>query len=157
MLRIMLAVLLALALVQASASAMAGNRLVGTWKSDSEASLRGVRSQAGLTRDQVRMIEQVVGQMTMSFTDKRLKVTMPDINVVLNDRTVELYGDEREVSYQVVRDQPELMAVKVVGLEYGEDTVEYHFEGNDLFWVYSDSMQGIAGDTRVREYFRRVK
>ena len=79
--------LLVVLLCLSPVSRACGVSLIGTWQSDAVATMSFNRAQAKLKEGQDEFLASLMGKMTIEFTDKEVRLRMPDSEVSINGQT----------------------------------------------------------------------
>lgn len=142
-----------LALIPLAASA--NDRLLGTWKSDREESMRFDEAHALLEPKQTKFLSQVLGHLEMSFDGKHVRSTMPDLAIESNGKPTTFHGTDESHAYRVLGTDLDSVAV-YVEKEFGRDRILHiHFVGENAFWLYSEESDYGLRELNTREYFHR--
>jgi hypothetical protein len=115
-------------------------RLIGTWQSDADRTVAALRQQRPVDEQQEAALRRLFGKLRITYTTTTY--------------TTELDGGTRSSRYEVLgRDKLSVVVREVEPNSSPLEVTEFavlHFDGPDLFWVYTK----VGG---IREYFRRVR
>src|SRR5262249_29425075 len=118
----------------------ADERLIGTWQSDVDRTIAAARQQRPVDEQQEAAFRRLFGKLRITYATTTY--------------TTELDGVTRSGRYEVLgRDKLSVVVREVEPNSSPLEVTEFavlHFDGPDLFWVYTK-----VGGTR--EYFRRVR
>lgn len=149
--------LVALTLAAAAHAAKADPRLLGTWRSDREASLAFAAGHPGLSEPTRRFLEQLLGHLTLTFTASHLASRLPDVPMTSATGTVSsLAGFSERHPYQVLGATATQVTVSTVEPVSGLPRVMvFHFQTAGAMWVeLPGPPMPVDG---LREYFVRVR
>ena len=149
--------LAALTFAAATTAAGADPRLLGTWRSDREASLAFASAHPGLEERTRQFLEQLLDHLTLSFGPHQLTSHLPNVPVKSATGLVStLAGFSERHPYEVLSATPREVTVSTVGPVSGQpEVVVFHVEHDDALWVELPSPPMPV--TGLREYFVRVR
>ena len=131
--------------------------LVGTWKSDRQATMVFAREHAKLQPKTEDFLQALVGHMTLTFSESELHLVMPDIEVPVSGQLRPFAGSEERKPYKVLfcSDSTVVWSAK---RSFGttDEATTFHFAGPNTVWVYTGSTEPNMPDLHAREYFQRV-
>ncbi|NUO75927.1 MAG: hypothetical protein HOQ32_07925 [Lysobacter sp.] len=134
------------------------NSLVGTWQSDAAATMSFNRANARLEERQDRFLDSLMGKMTLEFTDKELRLQMPDTQVAVGGERKPFAGFDERKPYKILFCNERMAVIESAEAVTGERGVStYFFVGADAMWAYVGSNNPKVSDLHIREYFKRVK
>lgn len=147
----------ALTLAAAATAAGADPRLLGTWRSDREASLAFASGHSGLEDRTRQFLEQLLGHLTLSFDPQHLTSHLADVPVRSATGVVStLAGFSERHPYRVLSATRREVTVSTVDPVSGQpEVVVFHGENGDALWVELPSPPMPV--TGLREYFVRVR
>ncbi len=150
-------VLVAVVLTLIATASQADPVLLGKWKSDKELTMAFATARAKLEDKTILFLEQMMGRMTITFTQSRITSVMPD----WESETAEgvrsnLAGFNESHTYKIIATTPTEVAISSVEpVTRRKDITVFHFEDKNTMWVY------LGGATfpqmNIREYFVRVQ
>jgi hypothetical protein len=116
-------------------------RLIGTWKSDPEATLAELRRTRGITAEEEREARKNCFKTKVTFTDRMI--------------ATELDGVVEAQPYQIVSLEGDVVVISSwFALRHQNEDLYIRFVGNDTYWIESQQF----GETKsVMECFRRVR
>lgn len=111
-------------------------RLIGTWKSDADATIAEMCKTRSLTDEQEQKLRTIFGKMKITYKETTF--------------TSEMDGVVDTQTYQVVSKDSDSVVLKAgSGLTNKDEQIRIRFSDNDTYWIE-------ASDT-LRECFRRQK
>lgn len=132
--------------------------LVGIWQSDATATMSFNRANARLVERQDRFLGGLMGKMTLEFTDKQLRLHMPDTEVAVGSERRPFAGFEEQKPYKVLFCNERMVVIESAEFGTGESGVSTYFLiGADAMWAYVGSNNPKVPDLHIREYFKRVE
>ena len=121
------------------------HRLLGTWQSDAERTIAGIKEIRPVDEKQEAALRQLFGKMRLTYTATTYRT---ELNGSKSVYQYEVLGkDKHSVVVRDVNSPPS--PLEEFGLESSEFTV-IQFDGPDAYWVITK-----IGD--MREYFKRVE
>jgi hypothetical protein len=137
---------------------VASPSLLGQWKSDRDLSISFIHENVKLQPKTEKFIGDIMGRLTLNFTDTEVTSLLPDFNVVIEGKTHEMKGFVSSSSYTVLYSSPKVVAVSSEEPVTGNTVVTiYNFVDRNTFWVYTGGSDKALPDSHYREYFRRVE
>jgi hypothetical protein len=144
-------------LVFLNLGALAQPVLVGHWKSDADRTMRFNKERARLDDKKVAFLSQLMGKMTITFTEDSIAYDMPDVNMRLGDGQVQRFQGSKETHpYSRLGHTRNTVAVRSKAPVVGNEAITvYNFEDANTMWVYVGSADMGLPDEHLREYFVR--
>jgi len=146
-------------LVAIQSSAFACERsLVGTWKSDGQATMAFVKEHSKIQQKTEDFLQAMVGHMTLTFSESELHLVMPNIHVPVAGHLRPFAGSEERKPYKVLFCN-ESMVVWSAKRSFGttDTATTFNFVGPNTVWVYTGSTEPGMPDLHAREYFQRIR
>jgi len=139
--------------------ALAQPVLVGQWKSDADRTMRFNKERAQLGDKKAAFLSQLMGRMTLTFTEKAIAYDMPDLNMRLGDGQVQrLQGFKETHPYRRLGHTRNTVAVRSWAPVVGNEAITvYNFEDANTMWVYVGGADTGLPDEHLREYFVRAR
>ncbi|WP_162097391.1 hypothetical protein [Gemmata obscuriglobus] len=123
---------------------MTDDRLLGTWQSDADRTVAGIRERKPVDDKQEAALRTLFGKLRVTYTATALTT---DLNgQAETDRYAVLGKDKHSVVIREIKDKPSPLDGV---MELSEFTI-IQFDGPDAYWVTTQ----IGG---IREYFKRVR
>ncbi|MFL5329022.1 MAG: hypothetical protein ACJ8C4_08905 [Gemmataceae bacterium] len=117
-------------------SRAADSRLIGTWKSDADATIADIRTRRPVTEQQELALRKLFGKMTITYDKKTY--------------TSNLEGTVDTEPITIVSKDSDSVSIKVKwALDNSEKVIRIQFVGSDIYWVEIPGFD-------MRECFRRV-
>lgn len=114
-----------------------GVRLVGTWRSDADATIAEIRKSRTVTDSQEQAFRKLFGKMRITYTDKTL--------------TTDMNGIKETQPYQVVsKDATAVVLKSWSALNKRDEETRLRFTDNNTYWIDSEQF-------KLSECFRRVE
>lgn len=133
------------------------NRLIGTWRSDRELSLRFAEKHTALESGQADFLRGVLGKLELTFEPSRMRYRMPAVDAPVQGEIRHFGGSDWKYDYEVLGTDSDSTAI-IVRFLYGKDRIWHvHFTADDEFWIYSEDGDYGLRDLNFREYFQRMK
>jgi hypothetical protein len=123
-------------------SRLSDDRLAGTWQSDADRTIAGIRERKPVDDKQEAALRKLLGKMRVACTATTYTT---ELDGVTETHTYEVLGKDK---HSVVIREVERKPSPLDFLELSEFTV-IQFDGPDSYWLHTK-----LGD--IREYFRRV-
>lgn len=120
-------------------------RLIGTWQSDADRTIAGIRERRPVDEKQEAGLRQLFGKLRLTYSDSNISV---DLDGEQKVQPFQVLGRDRH-SVVIRSKVPAAPPTMVNALQMSEFDV-LHFDGEDSYWVY-DNLGG------TREYFKRVR
>ena len=133
--------------------------LVGEWKSDVDRTMRFNKERAKLDDKKVAFLSELMGRMTLTFTEKAIAYDMPDLNMRLGNGQVQrLQGFKETHPYRRLGHTRNTVAVRSWAPFVGNEAITvYNFEDANTMWVYVGGADTGLPDEHLREYFVRAR
>ena len=149
--------LLALTLAASATATKAEPRLLGTWRSDREASLAFAARHPGLPETTHQFLEQLLGHLTLSFTPGYVTSHLPDMPVKApTGAASQLAGFSERHPYRMLNTTATQVNISTVEpVSRLPRVMDFHFDTADTMWVELPSPPMPVGG--LREYFVRVR
>jgi len=149
--------LIALAFAVAATTVHSEPRLLGKWKSDGQRSVVFAKARAKLEDKTLLFLEQLLGNMTLTFTRENLISEMPEVQTESIDGVKsKLVGFSERHPYKIIGLTENQVAISSVEPVTGRKAIMvFNFDGENTMWVYVGSPS--MPDTNFREYFVRLK
>jgi hypothetical protein len=149
--------IVALAVAVVAATAHSEPKLLGKWKSDGQKSVAFAKERAKLEDKTLLFLEQLLGNMTLTFTRESITSEMPDVQTQSTEGVKsKLNGFSERHPYKVIGLTESQVAISTVEAVTGRKAiVVFNFDGKDAMWVYVGSPA--MPETNIREYFVRIK
>jgi hypothetical protein len=137
--------------------ALAQPVLVGQWKSDADRTMRFNKERARLDDKKVAFLSQLMGRMTITFTEDSIAYDMPDTDMHLGGGKVQRFEGSRETHlYSTLGHTRNTVAVRSKAPVVGNEAITvYNFEDANTMWVYVGGADMGLPDEHLREYFVR--
>ena len=144
-------------LVFVSVAASAEPTLDGRWQSDRDLTMRFARERAKLEERTTVFLGQMMGRLTLEFSQGVLKSSMPSWESVrANGDRSQLAGFTESHPYAVVAATSNQVAIVSPEPVSGAQRITvYNFDDPNTMWVYLGA--AASSDLNIREYFVRVK
>lgn len=94
-------------------AANADDRLLGSWKSDREESMRFNRAHTLLEPKQTAFLDQILGHLEITFEATKVRSRMPDLTLTTNGKTSTFHGMDDTFDYRVLGADKDSVAVFV--------------------------------------------
>jgi hypothetical protein len=132
-------------------------KLLGQWKSDRELTMAFAKDYSQLPNKTTLFLEQLMGQMTMTFTKSTIFSYMPDSQSVTSEGVKsQLVGFKEKHPYRVLATTKTQIAILGSEPVTNLQTITvYNFENDDTMWVYLGGRN--FSNLNIREYFRRTQ
>jgi len=139
--------------------ALAQPVLVGQWKSDADRTMRFNKERARLDDKKVAFLSQLMGKMTITFTEDSIAYDMPDVNMRLGGGQVQrVQGFKETHPYNRLGHTGSTVAVRSKAAVVGNEAITvYNFEDANTMWVYVGGADMGLPDEHLREYFVRAR
>jgi|JI6StandDraft_1071083.scaffolds.fasta_scaffold778506_1 hypothetical protein len=149
--------LIALCLSLLSAVTQAEPVLLGEWKSDKQKTMAFAKAQAKLEEKTYFFLEQIMGQMTVTFSRGRIKSEMPSRPIeTLEGAKSNFTGFTETHDYKVLAKTQSQVAISSQEPVTGRKVITvFNFEDENTMWVYIGGAS--FPQLNIREYFVRVK
>jgi hypothetical protein len=139
-----LAALVVVLALPARTARMTDDRLIGTWQSDADRTIAGIRERTPVDDKQEAVLRKLFGKMRVTYTPTTY--------------TTELDGTTASYTYEVLGKDKQSVVIHEVGRKPSpldgvvalSEFAVIHFDGPDSYWLYTQ----IGG---IREYFKRVR
>ena len=118
----------------------ADDRLWGTWQSDADRTIAGIRERRPVDEKQEAALRRLFGKLKITYTATTFTT---ELNGVTELNPYEMLG--RDQHSVVIRE----LGPKPQGLEDLSEFTVIYFEGPDVYWLHTQ----LGG---VREYFKRI-
>lgn len=113
------------------------SRLIGTWQSDANATIAGIKAARTVTDTQEAAMRKLFGRMKLTYTADTI--------------TTELDGPPDTQPYQVVSKDGDSVVIKSwFALSKKDEQFRIRFVGNDTYWVDVEQFS-------ISECFRRIQ
>ncbi|MDF1821541.1 MAG: hypothetical protein P1U64_08210 [Alcanivoracaceae bacterium] len=129
----------------------------GKWRSNKELTSGFNNRNAILEERQRIFFDQLMGHMTIEFLDGVSKLNMPSIEVHSDGEKSTFEGFTEESTYTILGQDKDTVVVKTQDLDGSDLIVTYHFEGQDIMWVYVAGHSSMFSNLNIREYFVRCR
>jgi hypothetical protein len=141
----------------AIASAQAEPSLVGQWKSDNARTMQFNQERARLEDRSVRFLSQLMGRMTVTFTQKTITYEMKDWEFETETGEKRPFKGFKEVQpYRLIGRTPKSVAIQSRAPVTGEEVITvFTFADLNTMWVYSGRTAEALPTEHLREYFVR--
>ena len=138
-----LAVLGTVLAISDRAGRLADDRLIGTWQSDADRTIAGIRDLKPVDDKQEAALRKLFGKMRVTYTPNTYTT---ELDGATNSNKYEVLGKDKHSV--VIRDlEPKPSPLDVLELS---EFVVIQFDGPDSYWLYT---QGVG----ILEYFKRVR
>jgi hypothetical protein len=132
--------------------------LVGTWKSDKQATMAFVQEHTKLQPKTQEFLDALFGHMTLTFSESELHLVMPDLVVPVSGELRPFAGSEERKPYKVLFCNESMIVWSAKrSSSTGDSVTTYYFSGPDTVWVYTGTTEPGLPDLHAREYFQRVR
>ena len=133
--------------------------LVGQWKSDAVRTIQFNKERARLDDKKLAFLSQLMGKMTVTFTEDSIAYDMPDENMRFGDGQARRFQGFKETHpYSQIGHTRNTVAVRSVTPVSGKDVITvYNFEDANTMWVYVGGADTGLPDEHLREYFVRTR
>ena len=139
-----LTALVAVLVLPDRAARVTDDRLIGTWQSDADRTIAGMRERKPVDDKQETALRTLFGKLRVTYTQTALTT---DLDGKAETGRYEVLGkDKHSVAIREIKDKPSPLDGVV---DLSEFTV-IQFDGPDSYWLYTQ----IGG---IREYFKRVR
>jgi hypothetical protein len=135
----------------------AADRLLGTWQSDHDATMKFAVDHALLEPRQTEFLAGSLGRLLMSFDGVQMRYKMPDVNINIQGKALHFVGTDETYPYRVLGADEDSIALMLEKSHGRDRIIHIHFVSDEVFWLYSEESDYGLRDLNVREYFRRVK
>ena len=95
--------------------------------------------------------------MTLEFSRDRALMKMPDLNVSIQGKSFELAGMREARSFAALGCDEKSVALMARDSEGKNKIVVYHFESEDVMWVYPDAAIDGLAVLNIREFFAKQR
>ena len=138
-------------------AAHADPTLIGKWSSSRELTMAFARDRAKLEDKTLRLLDQMMGRMTVTFTTTRVASHMPDWQSEdIEGKKSNFVGINEVSPYRLLgSNDTQVVIASIEPVTRRRVIALYNFEDENTMWVY------LGGPTfpqmNIREYFVRVK
>ena len=134
-------------------------QIIGGWKSDAAMTMQFNRARAKLEEKTALFLSQILGHLTITFSQENVAFDMPDIQTqTVEGRKSNLKGFHEIHPYRLLGATENTVAIKSIEPVTGNETITvYNFEGPDVMWLYVGGADSASSSSHLREYFVRVK
>lgn len=119
-------------------------RLLGTWQSDVERTIAGIRERKPVDDKQEAALRKLFGKLRVTYTATTYST---ELNGTTETHKYEVLGKDK---YSAVTRTVERKPSPLDDVMGRSEFTVIHFDGTDCYWVY-------AHDGGIREYFKRVR
>lgn len=113
------------------------------------------RSKAQLESRQLEFLGQILGTMTIRFSEGKFAVCDVDRTITLAGKSHAWHGSEYSGSYDIVHQTADSIIVSYPWPDGIERPSTLHFDGDSTFWTYMAENPSVF-DLHAREYFTRI-
>jgi hypothetical protein len=141
----------------AGASAHAEPSLTGKWKSDSAKTMQFNNERARLEDRSVKFLSQLMGRMTVTFTQKTITYEMKDWEFETENGEKRPFKGFKEVRpYRLIGRTSKSIAIQSRAPVIGEEEITvFNFVDKNTMWIYSGRNADAVPLEHLREYFVR--
>jgi hypothetical protein len=140
------------------AGARAEPSLAGQWKSDNAQTMQFNKDRAKLEDRTVKFLSQLMGRMTITFTEKTIAYEMKDWEFETEAGDKRPFKGFKEVQpYRIIGSTPKSIAIQSREPITGEESITVlNFVDPNTMWVYSGKAAQLMPVDHIREYFVRL-
>lgn len=133
--------------------------LVGQWKSDAVRTIQFNKERARLDDKKFEFLSQLMGKMTVTFTEDLVAYDMPDGNMRFGGGQTHWFQGFKETHpYSQIGHTRNTVAVRSTTPVSGNDSITvYNFEDANTMWVYLGGADNGFPEEHLREYFIRMR
>jgi hypothetical protein len=147
----------ALAVVFSCTAVQADPTLLGKWQSSKQLTMSFARDRAKLEDKTILFLDQMMGQLRLTFTQDHIVSVMPDWqSKTAEGKTSQLVGFSETHPYKVLGTTATQVVVSSIEPVTGRKAITvYNFVGENTMWVYLGEES--FPELNIREYFVRIK
>jgi hypothetical protein len=128
--------------------------LLGTWHSNHDLSMKYLRANSIHDQKTDRMLDQMMGRESVTFTANRVTVDLPEWHPVMDGQTQNIAHGREESRYSVLSADDHAITISVAN-KFTIAATTYHFDDKDTVWIEKEGgLDSLVPD--FREYLTRV-
>ncbi len=127
------------------------DQLYGKWQSSKELSMAYNYKSKSLTNQQIQLLEQILGHLTVVISPKvSHQLASENITVKVDDKETNFNFDEQFYNYDIVSCTPKKVKIKYLPIDSKPTVRQLNFVNKNTYWFSSPFLPN------SREYFIRL-
>jgi len=132
--------------------------LEGNWQSNHGLTMAFIEANVKTSDRQLAFLNKLFGNLAISFSEGTVKMNLPDIDMVIDDRPQKLEGFKSQQPFKVIFTGKNVVVIETIEPVTHQPTIiAFNFIDKNTMWLYTGGVDKALPDSHYREYFNRVK